>query len=126
MQITVQNSYHEDVWVAICFFSPNPEDQGGCGYQDGGYFGTKGWAHIVPGGTAQHTPPIALFNFQWYFYAESSGGAVWAGQYIFEVNQYYAFNSCIGLGHSTDDGPQEWIDVGFREVVGTSAINLIE
>lgn len=107
MQLCFQNGYSSRIYVAVNWYSPDT-----CS-GEGGDWETRGWWGIDPGAT-RHTN-VHTSDDWFYWYAEAEDGEHWSGSFTTEVNAQDAFDSCLGIGHSTSDGPQEWEDVGFRE-----------
>jgi uncharacterized membrane protein len=68
------NGFHEEVWVAYMFYSPDT-----CGGE--GNFQTIGWFAIAPGqcATVYANDLDDVNNRYWYYYAESASGSTWSG-----------------------------------------------
>jgi uncharacterized membrane protein len=86
------NSFHEEIWVAYMFYSPDT-----CG-QDGN-FQTIGWFPMLPGQctTVYGNSLDDVNNRYWYYYAESLSGSTWSGPIEVYVTDE-AFNHCYNIG----------------------------
>ena len=72
-----------------------------------------GWINLDPGETESRDNPTT--NRWFYYHAEASDGAVWAGPFPAEVEQP-KFEKCTCLGVIVNDGTNPWHTVGFREL----------
>ena len=117
-QVTFTNSYGKKLYVAYMRRDFSCQDD--CGEP----WDVLGWINLDPGETESRANPT---NNQWYYYyAEATDGAFWAGPYVANVSNN-KFQKCSCLGVSVSHGPQPFYNVGMREVdvVQYSGVNFV-
>jgi hypothetical protein len=101
------NSYGQKLFVA--YMRRDFDCQSECGRP----WDVLGWINLDPGET--ETRPNPTLNQWFYYYAEASDGAFWAGPYAAGVSDE-KFEKCSCLGISVSEGPPPYFDVGMREL----------
>jgi hypothetical protein len=116
--VTFTNSYGTKLYIAYM------RREWQCQSECGDIWDVLGWINLDPGETETRANPTK--NQWFYFYAEASDGAVWAGPYVAEVSNS-KFEKCTCLGVIVSEGPPPYYDVGFREldVVQFSGVNFV-
>jgi uncharacterized membrane protein len=105
-QVSFSNSYGKEIFVAYMFRDFGCKD---CG----DIWDVRGWIKLEPGETKSRDNPTE--NRWYYYYAEASDGAFWAGPFVAEVSNA-KFEKCTCLGVITSDGTSPYHDAGFREL----------
>ena len=105
--ITFRNSYGKKLWVAYMRLDWD------CNNDCGEPWDVLGWIALDPGQTQSRSNPTS--NRWFYYYAEASDGAIWAGPYVAEVS-VEVFEKCTCIGVAVSDGTSPFYDVGFREL----------
>ena len=116
--VTFTNSYGKRLFVAYM------RRDFGCQDDCGEPWDVLGWINLDPGETESRANPT---NNQWYyFYAEATDGAFWAGPFVANVSNN-KFEKCSCLGVSVSHGPQPFYNVGMRELdtVKFSGVNFV-
>ena len=97
-----------------------------CGDECGDPWDVLGWAKLTPGQSTSRANPTS--NRWFYYHAEASDGAFWAGPFVAEVSDA-KFEKCRCLGVIVENGgaTNPFFDVGFRELDANqfSGINFI-
>lgn len=107
--VNFHNSYAHTIYVAYMRLD------WGCGDECDEPWDVLGWAKIVPGGSASRANPTS--NRWFYYHAEATNGAYWAGPYVAEVsNAKFEKCTCIGVVEQNGAPTNPYHDVGFREL----------
>jgi uncharacterized membrane protein len=103
--LTFCNSYPAAIATAISFWEPDE-----CGGPEGNGWHNIGWYWVDPGTCrVVYRNDVDDAGRYWYFYAEATDGAKWAGEFPTYVKND-AFDMCDSPADSS------MISVGFREV----------
>jgi uncharacterized membrane protein len=94
VEIRFRNSTGSTASVALMFYSPDA-----CSHD--GLWGTRGWWVIGPGGTVH---VLNTTNRYFCFYAETTDGTVWAGEFGPVYIYADAFDSCLLTGSTAAIG----------------------
>ena len=105
--VSFTNSYGKKIFVAYM------RRDFSCQSECGDMWDVLGWINLDPGETESRDNPTT--NRWFYYHAEASDGAVWAGPFPAEVEQP-KFEKCTCLGVIFNDGTNPWHTVGFREL----------
>jgi hypothetical protein len=105
--IRFRNSYGQKIWVAYIRLDWD------CGEDCGEPWDVLGWIGLDPGETEYRSNPT--WNRWFYYYAEASDGASWAGPFVAGVKQS-VFQKCTCIGVVTGEGTSPYHNVGFREL----------
>lgn len=105
--VSFTNSYGKKIFVAYM------RRDFSCQSECGDPWDVLGWINLDPGETESRANPTS--NRWFYYHAEASDGAVWAGPFPGEVEQP-KFEKCTCLGVIVNDGTNPWHSVGFREL----------
>jgi hypothetical protein len=107
--ISFHNSYPHTIWIAYMRLDWSCRDD--CGDP----WDVLGWAMLTPGQSTSRANPTS--NGFFYYHAEASDGAFWAGPFVAEVSDA-RFEKCTCLGVIVQNGDAEnpFFDVGFREL----------
>ena len=108
-QVSFTNSYGKKLFVAYM------RRDFACQDECGSIWDVLGWINLDPGETETRANPTT--NRWYYYYAEATDGAVWAGPYLAEVTQA-KFEKCTCLGVLVVNGAASnpYHKVGFREL----------
>ncbi len=102
MSLTFSNQYPASVSISILWYSP------GCA--DGSDWELAGWYNLDNGQSMTvFFGDLEDINRYWYFNAEASDGAFWAGDVVHEV-PFSAFDWCWNTGSTNE------FSAGFREI----------
>lgn len=117
-EVRFRNSYGKKIYVAYM------RRDFSCLAECGEPWDILGWIGLDPGELEARANPTK--NRWFYYYAEASDGAFWAGPYVAEVSNN-RFEKCTCLGVAVSHGPPPYYDVGFRELdtVAFSGVNLV-
>jgi hypothetical protein len=117
-QVTFTNSYGKKLFVAYM------RRDFSCLTECGEPWDVLGWINLDPGETEVRAN--ATKNQWFYYYAEATDGAFWAGPFVANVSNN-KFQKCSCLGVIVSHGPQPYYDVGMRELdtVAFSGVNFI-
>ncbi len=94
--VSFTNSYGKKIFVAYMRRDFN------CQSECGEPWDVLGWINLDPGETESRDNPTS--NRWFYYHAEASDGAVWAGPFVAEVEQP-KFEKCTCLGVSSMTAP---------------------
>jgi hypothetical protein len=118
--VSFRNSYVAPIYVAYIRLDYDCEND--CGEP----WDVLGWIGLSPGQVQYRANPTG--NRYYYYYAEATDGAYWAGPYAAEVTSS-VFEKCTCLGVIQENGgpTNPYYDVGFREldVDQYSGVNLV-
>jgi len=107
--VNFTNSYGQPIFISYMRLDY------GCRDECGEPWDVLGWIGLQPGQTQSRPNPT---NNRWYYYyAEATDGAFWAGPFVAEVSQQ-RFEKCTCLGVIVENGDptSPYHDVGFREL----------
>jgi hypothetical protein len=107
--INFHNSYPATISIAYLRLDWDCRDE--CGDP----WDVLGWCNLLPGQSASRANPTS--NRWFYYYAEATDGAYWAGPYVAEVsNARFEKCTCLGVIVQNGDAVNPYYDVGFREL----------
>jgi hypothetical protein len=117
-EVKFRNSYGKKIYVAYM------RRDFGCLADCGDMWQVLGWINLDPG--ELETRANSTENRWFYYYAEATDGAFWAGPYVAQVSNN-KFQKCTCLGGAVSHGPPRYYDVGFRELdtVAFSGVNFV-
>jgi len=108
-----QNSYGKTVWVAT--------ERYNSGCPDTGNWENEGWYQLNPGDTKWL---FTTTNEYAYYYAYAADGARWSGNYIGNVDPYYAFDFCNTSNTNAYDPGMRQIDLGGWNLFGATSYTM--
>ena len=100
-QVRFRNHYGKKIYVAYM------RRDFSCQADSGEPWEVRGWINLDPWETEYRANPTQ--NQWFYYYAEATDGAFWAGPYVVQVTNS-VFQNCTGTGKTG------WYNVGMREL----------